>query len=210
MPQRDWNESYSSGEVPWDTGKPDALLVDTVRNGTVTPGRVLEVGCGTGTNAIWLASQGFTVLGIDVAPLAIEKARKKATAVGVDCRFEVMDLLKDHGIPGGPYDFVFDRGCFHIFDSAEERTRFAQRVEAQLKPGGQWLSLIGSTEGPERESGPPRRSARDVTNAVEPAMEILELHSAVFHADIPEAAAAWFCLSRKRHIPAVPSTRRVA
>lgn len=210
MPHRDWNESYSSGEVPWNTGKPDELLVDTVRNGTIRPGHVLEVGCGTGTNAIWLASQGFTVLGIDVAPLAIEKARKKATEVGADCRFEVLDLLKDQQIPGGPYDFVFDRGCFHIFDSAEERTRFAQRVEALLKPGGQWLSLIGSTEGPEREFGPPRRSARDVTNAVEPAMEILQLHSAVFHADMPEAAAAWYCLSRKRSIPAVPSTRRVA
>lgn len=208
MSHLDWNDSYSSGEVPWDTGKPDELLVGTVRNGTIPPGRVLEVGCGTGTNAIWLASQGFTVLGIDVASLAIEKARKKASEAGADCRFEVLDLLKDGVISGGPYDFVFDRGCFHIFDSAEERRRFAQRVEAQLKPGGHWLSLIGSTEGPEREWGPPRRSARDVADALEPALEILQLRSAAFQADLPGAAAAWYCLSRKRHIPAVPSTRR--
>jgi hypothetical protein len=73
-----------------------------------------------------------------------------------------------------------------------------------LEPGGFWLSLIGSTEGPPRESGPPRRSAREVTLAIEPALEIVELRSTEFRG---HDAKAWFCLSRRRTMPAAASTR---
>jgi hypothetical protein len=75
-------------------------------------------------------------------------------------------------------------------------------------PGGRWLILIGSTEGPERDWGPPRRSARDVMNAIEPVLEILEFRAIRFHADLPEPPAAWLCVSRPCEVPAVPSTRR--
>lgn len=212
MPHPDWNDSYKTGELPWDTGKPDRHLVAAVEVGTIAPCRVLEIGCGTGTNAIWLAGKGFDVLGIDVAPLAVEQARGKATAARADLRFEVLDLLKQE-VPGGPYEFVFDRGCFHIFDDAAEQARFAERVASLLASGGKWLSLIGSTEGPEREYGPPRRSLRDVARAIEPYLEFLELRATTFEADLPDAPnapTAWACLSRKRDVPAVASTRREA
>lgn len=71
------------------------------------------------------------------------------------CRFAVWDILVAPP-PGGPFHFVFDRGCFHVFDEAGEREQFAAQVAAVLAPGGLWLSLIGSTEGPPREVGPPR------------------------------------------------------
>ena len=83
-------------------------------------------------------------------------------------------------------------------------TRFAACVAAALEPGGLWLSLIGSTEGPPREFGPPRRSAREIVLAVEPALEIVELRSAEFRG---HDVKAWFSLSRRRTIPAQPSTR---
>jgi SAM-dependent methyltransferase len=207
MPHPDWNDRYASGELPWDTGKPDEHLVAAVESARVRPGRALEIGCGTGTNALWLAAHGFDVVGVDVAPLAIEKARAKAKGAA-NCRFEVVDFLaKD--VAGGPFDFVFDRGCFHVFDDEGVRAQFAARVAAHLAAGGQWLSLIGSTEGPPRDGGPPRRSARDVMNAVEPALELVELRAAHFEAllDMP-APAAWVCRSRKRAVAAQPSTRR--
>ena len=91
-----------------------------------------------------------------------------------------------------------------MFDEPAERQRFAAHVSAALAPGGLWLSLIGSTEGPPREVGPPRRSARDVTLAIEPAMEIVELRSAEFRGT---NANAWFCLSRQRTMRSQPSTR---
>jgi SAM-dependent methyltransferase len=203
MPHPLWNESYASGQTPWDTGQPEPLLVEFVASGTVTPGPALEIGAGTGTNAIWMAERGFDVLGVDLSPLAVERARAKMEGRALRCRFAAGDFLAVPP-PGGPFQFVFDRGCFHVFDEPGERERFAAQVAAALAPGGFWLSLIGSTEGPAREIGPPRRSAREVTFAIEPALEIVELRSAEFHF---HGAKAWFCLSRLRTVPAQPSTR---
>jgi SAM-dependent methyltransferase len=161
----------------------------------------LEIGAGTGTNALWLAERGFEVLGIDVAPHAIERATAKLNGRNLGCRFRTLDFLLASP-PEAPFHFVFDRGCFHVFDEEEERARFAAQVAAILAPGGVWLSLIGSTEGPPREVGPPRRSARDVARAIEPALEIVELRGAEFRA---HGAAAWFCLARRRGDEAVAS-----
>jgi SAM-dependent methyltransferase len=203
MPHPSWNDSYASGVLPWDTGQPEPLLVEFVASGGVAPGRTLEVGSGTGTNAIWLAERGFDVLGVDVSPLAVEKARAKTDGSKLRCDFATLDFLAAPP-PGGPFHFIFDRSCFHVFDDPEERARFAEYVAAALKPGGLWLSLIGSTEGQPREVGPPRRSAGEIILAIEPALEIVELRSAEFRGN---DAKAWFCLSRQRRIPAQPSTR---
>ena len=203
MPHPSWDESYASGEPPWDTGQPEPLLVELVTSGGVAPGRTLEIGAGTGTNAIWLAERGFDVLGVDVSSLAVDKARAKMEGRDLRCRFAILDFLAARA-PNGPFDFVFDRGCFHVFDEPEERTRFAAHVATALAPEGLWLSAIGSTEGEPRDVGPPRRSAREVVLAIEPALEIIELRSAQFRGN---GAKAWFCLSRRRAIPAQPSTR---
>lgn len=203
MPHPSWNESYAFGQLPWDTGQPEPELVEFVGSSGVQPGPTLEIGAGTGTNAIWMAERGFDVLGVDISPLAVERARAKMEGRSLPCRFEALDFLAATP-PGGPFQFIFDRGCFHVFDEPDERQRFAARVAAALAPGGLWLSLIGSTEGPPREGGPPRRSAGEVILAIEPALEVVELRSAEFPG---HHAKAWFCLSRQRTTPAQPSTR---
>ena len=203
MPHPTWNESYASGQLPWDTGQPEPLLVEFVTSDGVTPGSALEIGAGTGTNSIWMAERSFDVLGVDVAPLAVERAQAKMEGRALRCRFAAWDFLAAPP-PGGPFQFVFDRGCFHVFDEPGEREQFATQVAAILEPGGLWLSLIGSTEGPPREIGPPRRSAREVTLAIEPALEIVELRSTEFRGS---NAKAWFCLSRRRTMPAASSTQ---
>jgi SAM-dependent methyltransferase len=207
MAHPDWNERYAAGELPWDTGAPDAHLIAQVRGGAIKPGRALEIGCGTGTNALWLAEAGFDVVGIDVSPLAIDMARAKA-ANARNCRFEVLDFLAADAA-GGPFDFVFDRGCFHIFDDAEVRATFAARVAAILAPGGQWLSLAGSTEGGPRDMGPPRRNARELLAAIEPVLELAELRGVVFETTLEgPSPMAWICRARRRDLPAQPSTNR--
>jgi SAM-dependent methyltransferase len=204
MPHPSWNESYASGEpLPWDTGRPDPMLIEMVESRVIEPGRTLEVGCGIGTNATYLAQHGFEVVGVDVSPVAIENARAKADR---RCRFEALDFLNE-AAPGGPFTFVFDRGCFHTFDEDHRRARFAENVATALVDGGIWLSLIGSTEGAPRDVGPPRRSARDVMNAIEPSLEILQLRSGDFEV-CGDQLKAWLCLSRKRTIPPQPSSRR--
>ncbi|HVZ34152.1 MAG TPA: class I SAM-dependent methyltransferase [Polyangiaceae bacterium] len=206
MPERDWEQHYASAEpLPWDTGHPDPHLVELVEQRVIAPGRTLEIGCGSGTNAIWLASRGFDVFGIDVAPSAIAKAEAKRRAAGARVQFSALDFLHDE-LPAGPFDFVFDRGVLHVFDSADDRARFAERVASALRPGGQWLCLAGSTEGPPRDDGPPRRSARDLLAAVEPALELVSLRSIAFDGDLPSRAMAWLMLSRAREAPAQPST----
>ena len=198
MAHRCWDESYAAGELPWDTGEPEPLLVNFVTAGRVPPTRTLEIGAGTGTNALWLAERGFEVLGIDVAPHAIERATAKLDGRNLNCGFRTLDFLLASP-PEAPFHFVFDRGCFHVFDEEEERAHFAAQVAAILAPGGLWLSLIGSTEGPPREFGPPRRSARDVTQAIEPALEIWSSalpssaltgprHGSAWHADAATGA----------------------
>jgi len=206
MPRIEWNDRYASGDLPWDTGEADEHLVAFVTASRVAPGPALDIGCGTGTNALWLAQRGFDVLGVDVSPLAIDRARAKLSSAPPRCRFEVRDFLADP--PKGAFSLVYDRGCFHVFDEAEDRARFAARVAELLAPDGVWLSLLGSTEGPPRDVGPPRRSARDVAAAIEPVLAIAELAAVTFSKRDPAPAAAWRCVARRRSVPAQPSTRR--
>lgn len=209
MPHPDWNESYARGDLPWDTGVPDLHLVNLVERAVLPKGRLLEVGCGTGTNAVWLAGEGFDVVGVDISPLAIERAARRRSEQGVPshrCRLEVRDFLKD-GADFGAFDAVFDRGVFHVFDESAERARFAGHVARALGPGGVWASVIGSTEGPEREEGPPRRTMRDIAEAVEPVLECVSLTSVRLGAERPSHLRAWVLVARQRAVPAQPSTR---
>jgi 2-polyprenyl-3-methyl-5-hydroxy-6-metoxy-1,4-benzoquinol methylase len=204
-----WELRYRDGDLPWDTGRPDSELMDLVRKGGVTAGRAIDIGCGTGTNALWLAQRGFDVLGVDISETAVEMARQKALERGIECRFEVVDVLNDT-MSGQTFDFVFDMGCFHTFEAAEEQDRFAARMAELLPPGQLWLSIVGSTDGPGRDHGPPRRSARELIAAVEPYFEVESLISFWFDAELPSPARAWRLQLRRRGAEPQPSSRRAA
>ena len=79
----DWNDRYRDGNLPWDTGRPSSELQRVFSQNTIQPCRTLELGCGTGTNSIWLCRQGFEVTGIDVAPLAVAKAENALMPPGL-------------------------------------------------------------------------------------------------------------------------------
>lgn len=201
MDRAEWDERYRTGDLPWDTQRHDELLERVVTEHPVEPCAALELGAGTGTNAIWLAQQGFRVTALDIAPIAINMAVEKASREGVSVEFLTADILADE-IPGVPFGFVFDRGCFHSFDEPAERVACAEIVANCLTEDGLWFSLIGSTDGPDRETGPPRRSVRDIAEAVEPLFEILSLEATHFDSDQREPPRAWACLMRKRTRPA--------
>lgn len=195
--QQRWQDRYDAGETPWDTGRPDSNFTSTVIERPVRVCKALEIGCGTGINALWLARQGFTVVATDISETAIQVAKEKASEAGARCEFVAADFLNGD-IAGAPFEFAFDRGCFHSFDSDEERKRFAENVAHHLGKRGLWLNLSGSADDPPRDTGPPRRSAGDIITAVEPWFEILSLTATCFESDRPRPPRAWKCLMRKR------------
>src|SRR6266513_4452887 len=111
---------YETNDTPWDIGQADFNLVQMVTSTPIKPCKALDIGCGTGDNAIWLAQHGFEVAGIDASDLAIKKAEEKASESHAACRFVAGNFLTSR-VAGAPFEFVFDRGLFHVFDSDEER-----------------------------------------------------------------------------------------
>ncbi|NVM22185.1 MAG: methyltransferase domain-containing protein [Desulfobacterales bacterium] len=192
-----FEDRYRTGDTPWDLGKPDFNLTDMATKRPIRSCKALEIGCGTGDNAVWLARQGFVVTGTDISEIAVQKAMEKTSKAGVKCTFLVIDFL-NHEIPGAPFGFVFDRGCFHSFDSAEERKQFAKNVASHLAKGGLWLSIVGSADAQPRDHGPPTRTARDIVTAAEPYFEILSLNSSHFGSNRPNPPRAWVCLMCNR------------
>lgn len=198
MPSIDrFKERYRKGETPWDLGRPDFNMVEIVTRRPIAQCKTLEIGCGSGNDAIFLAQHGFTLTGIDVSRIALDKAEDKAAEAGVKPEFMQLDFLS-RDVPGGPFKFIYDRGCFHHAEDAKARETFAQRVAAHVEEGGLWLSLIGSTDGPDREGGPPRRSLTQVVLAVEPYFEILSARAGYFDSGRETSPGNWVCLMKRR------------
>jgi SAM-dependent methyltransferase len=127
---------YRFGTPPWVLG-PRAELVALVESGRLRPGRALDLGCGEGDNAIFLAQHGFDVTGVDYAPAAIAKARRKAEDAGARVRFLVGDLTELRGIEG-PFDVLVDWGTFDDL-SADNRERYLANVIPHARTGTQFF-----------------------------------------------------------------------
>jgi len=193
----DWDKRYVDNHLPWDSGKPDVHLRRFIEDTKIVPCKTLEVGCGTGTNAIWLAEHGFEVVGLDISPVAIRRAKVKANESKANCQFFTADFMKD-SVPFSPFGLIFDRGCFHVFDEAQKQAQFARRVAELLEDEGIWLSLIGSTDGPPRDTGPPRISAAEIVAAAEPHFEILNLKSTTFDEEDLAHIRVWVLHASRR------------
>ena len=200
----DWEQLYLDEFTPWDAKRPDSHLMELVTEKSVLPCRMLELGCGTGTNAIWLAKQGFEVTATDLSETALKLSREKEDSE--TCNFMQADFLKEP-VPDTDFRFIFDLGCFHGLSAKEDRELFARKTADCLLDEGLWLSVSGSTDGP--EFGPPRISACDITSAAEPFLEILYLRATELdklekndhdELGLPPGfrVRAWVCLMRKR------------
>ena len=137
-------ESAYRGTPPWDIGRPQPAIVRLAETGQIR-GSVLDVGCGTGENVLYLAGRGLAAVGIDGAPTAIRKARAKAKKRGLDAQFEVADAL-DLTLPT-QFDTVIDSGLFHVF-SDEERARFRDSLGRVVRPGGTYFLMCFSDQQP--------------------------------------------------------------
>ena len=127
---------YRFGHVPWEIG-PREELVQLVGSGRLNPSKVIDLGCGTGDNAIILAQQGFEVTGVDYASSAIAKAKRKASEAGVTVRFEVDDLTNLKKV-NGTYDLLVDYGTFDDL-SPRDRDKYVLNVIPLIHSGARFL-----------------------------------------------------------------------
>jgi len=142
---RSWDASYRHGPAPWDIGGPQPAVVRLAAAGAFR-GAVLDAGCGSGENALHLASLGLSVLGVDVAETAVTQARAAALARRIQVEFAVADAL-DLGRLGRSFTTVLDCGLFHSFD-ADERRRYVASLASVTEQGGTLSLLSFSDRGP--------------------------------------------------------------
>jgi len=137
--------AYRSGRPAWDSAEPRPELAELARSRP--PGRALDLGCGTGTDTLYLASRGWDATGLDFAPRAIATARSRAAAARSAATFVLGDVtrLGSAGV-GGDFDLVTDIGCYHGVP-AGRRDAYAAGVAAVTRPGGD-LYLAGIADPP--------------------------------------------------------------
>ncbi|MGW6566577.1 class I SAM-dependent methyltransferase [Streptomyces sp. NPDC054975] len=144
-----WNGFYGdrSKEVPFFVAKPDESLVSYVERGLIAPGRVLDLGCGPGRNAVYLASLGFDVDAVDLSDEALSWARQRAEEAGAQVRFHHGDAFALAGSAlTGPYDLIFDSGCFHHLPP-HRRVSYLALLERLLAPGGHFALTCFASGG---------------------------------------------------------------
>jgi len=150
---RDWDTVYVAGTPPpWDVGRPQPAVVRLADRGALR-GHLLDAGCGTGENALLAAAHSADVVGVDVSPTAIARARAKAAERGLSARFEVADALHLSQL-GLTFDTVIDSGLFHVFDD-ENRASYVASLASVLRSGGScylmcFSDLQPGTFGPRR------------------------------------------------------------
>lgn len=193
----EWDACYRDGNLPWDTGQPSAELQKMMTENPISPCRALDVGCGTGTNSVWLARQGFEVIGIDVSPLAVERARERALAAGIQAQFLVADVLHLPDL-GGPFGFFFDRGCYHAV-RREAPDRYAPALAGQLDAGGRGLILAGNAREP-HDPGPPVVTEAEIRGELGTRFQIVDLREFRFEESptYPVQFLGWSCRVEKR------------
>jgi SAM-dependent methyltransferase len=206
-----WDASYRDGPAPWDVGGPQPAVVRVAARGGFA-GPVLDVGCGTGENALHIASLGLPVLGVDVAETALTIARAKAYEHGVDVEFAVADAFE---LPRLDRRFrtVLDCGLLHTFDG-DERLRYLASLASVTAPGGTLYVLCFRDDGP--DAGPHPVSREELTSAFDPAtgwkVSSIEADLVLTRFHGSGAPAWWATIDRipPVHSPGRPQARRSA
>lgn len=165
-------ELYAKGATPWDSGVPNSELLRALDAGELTGTTVLEVGCGTGTNAVELARRGFSVTAIDLVDEPIRRAKEKARSAGVDVTLLAGDLTR--APLGGPFDSVFDCGLYHGI-RRRDLAGFLATLARVTRPGTRWLSLAGNAREVTPD-GPPVVTEEEIRRELGGLFRIVRMH----------------------------------
>ena len=184
----DFDSAYS-GTPRWDIGRAQAELVRLAEAGEIE-GSVIDIGCGTGENALYLARLGHATLGIDLSPTAISKARSKAESRRQKITFLVGDALR-LGELHQRFDSAIDCGLFHTF-SDEIRHSFTRSLRAVLDRGGTYFMLCFSERETTEWGGPRRVTQEEIRTTFSQGWRINYIRKALFESNWSEVEGqAW-------------------
>ena len=173
---------------PWDIGRAQPEVVRIAETGGFN-GTVIDIGCGTGENALELSVRGSSVVGIDAAPRAIVKARAKALERNLPTEFLVADAFSLDRL-GRQFDAALDCGLFHVFED-QERPSYVASLASVLKPGGV-LHLLCFSERQLGDMGPRRVTQQELRQSFVDGWEVVEIVATAFVATLPGGEAqAW-------------------
>lgn len=186
---------YRFSKPPWDSGITPPEVVAFVQD-TTTRGRALDLGCGTGTNAIYLAQHGYRTVGVDFSAKAIATAREKARRTGLAIEFHVADVTRLDFLRE-PFDFILDIGCFHAVD-VPARTRYVAGIARLTRPGNTYLLYAFAPRPPERPARlTPLRNVgitpEDVARTFAPHFTLDKIE----HGEDRTRASAWYWFIRQ-------------
>ena len=173
---------------PWDIGRPQGEIIRLAEEGEIR-GAVLDAGCGTGENALFLANLGYEVTGIDAVGAAIRKANEKSRGRRVPAVFLEWDALEISGL-GKRFDTVIDCGLFHVF-SDEERLLYVEGLSSILPTGGTYRMLCFSEMEP-GDWGPRRVTQNEIREVFARGWRVASIREARFETNLgPEGCGAW-------------------
>jgi SAM-dependent methyltransferase len=173
MDQRHFDQMYQ-GQAPWDLGRPQPAIVGLAEAGQIH-GSVLDVGCGTGEHALYLAARRHECWGVDFVPVAIERAKAKAAQRGINAHFIVGNALELDKL-GRQFDTAIDCGLFHTFTD-EERAVYVKGLAAVVRSGGLVHILCFSDEEP-GTNGPRRVSQQEIRDSFHDGWQVCEIKPA--------------------------------
>ncbi|MEW5974174.1 MAG: methyltransferase domain-containing protein [Acidobacteriota bacterium] len=192
-----WDSSYRGGHrPPWDAGRPSAELKRVVESGIISRGRAVDLGCGTGTDAVYLASKGFDVTAIDIAPTALSLAQERARKAGVKVTWLLADVLALP--PMQPFDFLFDRGCYHEVRLHNAKA-YVETVRKFSHPGSRFLLLAGNPNELPLRYAPPQVAEEDIRSDFSALFEFEWLRETRFETINPAIKPlAWSVMLRRK------------
>ena len=184
---RGFDEMYA-GSPPWDIGRAQPEVVRIADAGGFT-GAVIDVGCGTGENALELSARGLQVVGVDAAPRAVERARAKALERGLPTEFLLADALS-LGSLDRHFRTALDCGVFHVFED-HERPVYVASLAAVLETGGV-LHLLCFSDRQPGVIGPRRVTQDELRLSFAEGWRLVEIVATTFVANLPGGdAQAW-------------------
>jgi len=193
----DWNTYYKDNQVekmPWYEKNLDADLAQEIKSKNLQSGKFLDLGTGPGTQAIRLKELGFDVIGTDISEHAIEKAKKISKNVNF-----VIDDIMNSKLPENEFNFILDRGCFHVFEP-ELRANYVKQIKKILSDDGILFLKCMSIEEKDLpdDKGPHKFSNDEIIDVFSNDFEIHSIKPTVYYGTLNPLPKAWFVVMTKK------------